>query len=162
MGTDIHAYPEYKLGDVGWASLCGEFELARDYELFGKMAGVRDRVAMVSPRGLPADFGDAVRDDCFEDVEPYLEAPEFRLTRERAEQCVKAGKSFWLNEHQGAISSPDWHSFTWLFLSEYRAILGAERVSTWPIGVTYYGLLAMLEEIERRGCRTRVVMWFDN
>jgi hypothetical protein len=55
MGCDIHAHIEVKL--KGQWEHYSVLEIGRDYELFGKIAGVkRDGPPVVQPRGLPDDL----------------------------------------------------------------------------------------------------------
>lgn len=165
MGADIHAYPEFAyLGreERVWGSLCGQFSLSRDYDLFGKIAGIRGGQAMVPLRGLPTDMGFEAHDDCFELVEDYNLNPDFRVSREQAAQLVAEGRTSWSNESQVAIVNVDWHSFTWLASQELRKVLEAPRTIDYRIGGSWWALLAMLEEIERHECETRLVVWFDN
>lgn len=55
MGCDIHLHTEIKIAGV-WHHY-GAPDVPRDYELFGKMAGVRgDERAIIIPRGVPANL----------------------------------------------------------------------------------------------------------
>lgn len=75
MGTDIHIFIEYKLGDGEWFadknhkvtteidykyvnSVVGSY---RDYRLFGKLANVRMSKGSRLPKGVPKDVSDIVR-----------------------------------------------------------------------------------------------------
>lgn len=54
MGCDIHLHVEIKIG--GQWHHYSHPRINRDYELFGKMAGVRgEEQPLAEPRGLPAD-----------------------------------------------------------------------------------------------------------
>ena len=59
MGTDIHLFIEYMVGDGDRqerSSLtAGEFHLWRDYDLFGALAGVRGGEPLIPGRGFPDD-----------------------------------------------------------------------------------------------------------
>ena len=61
MGCDIHAFFEVKLKSK-WHCYT-QPNIARDYRLFGKMAGVRGdgRAAIAPGRGLPADISAVVQ-----------------------------------------------------------------------------------------------------
>lgn len=55
MGCDIHAHVEIKINNT-WHHY-NKIGLQRNYELFGKMAGVRgDAKPIAEPRGLPPDL----------------------------------------------------------------------------------------------------------
>lgn len=55
MGCDIHAFLEVKIADAWY--YFGEVDLGRDYELFGKMAGVRGEETSMfgGPKGWSSD-----------------------------------------------------------------------------------------------------------
>jgi hypothetical protein len=58
MGTDIHVYAEEKYGDRWLPVFETELRVWRHYDLFRRLAGVRDDgfIRPISePRGLPAD-----------------------------------------------------------------------------------------------------------
>ncbi len=60
MGCDIHLFTEIKVGGK-WIthSVC---HVPRNYELFGKMAGVRsDAKPIAAPKGMPEDAGELTR-----------------------------------------------------------------------------------------------------
>ena len=58
MGCDIHGWVETKVGDK-WVAVKELKDLDRNYERFGKLAGVRDDGP--APRGLPPDISDTTR-----------------------------------------------------------------------------------------------------
>lgn len=61
MGCDIHAVMEIKInGRWGYYT---EIEIGRDYELFGRMAGVRDNAVepIANAKGLPEDLSDVAK-----------------------------------------------------------------------------------------------------
>jgi len=55
MGTDCEVHIEIKIEGV-WHHYRHIYKIGRNYELFGLMAGVRNRKAMVEPRGMPKDM----------------------------------------------------------------------------------------------------------
>lgn len=161
MGCDIHVYPEYELrhdDDVShWAPLANRMSPGRYYRLFGKIAGVRCDGQMIEQRGLPADVGYSAKSD----NELYIidgdTDSEGCCTRAQAEQWVQY-RSRYTDDRKVSVTHPDWHSHSWCSPQELRAVL--ESLPDEP--VTYWALLAMLEEVERRGKRARIVFWFDN
>jgi hypothetical protein len=60
MGCDIHGYIEIKI-DGQWVTY-SRLEIDRDYDLFGKIAGVRrgDIEPVALPRGIPSDVAAVV------------------------------------------------------------------------------------------------------
>lgn len=158
MGCDIHAYPEYLEFDRWW-SIGGDINPGRDYSVFTELAGVRgSSETALEPKGIPSDLGFAAYGDYWlyivekEDLDPCT------CTKENAERWVNCKVSRYYNEEKRRVSDPDAHNASWVTLEEFKkCIENAELVS--PI---YYGLAAMLEEIEVRGFKTRLVFWFDN
>lgn len=72
MGCDIHCYIEYRRKPVAagdeeqeWDSFGGRINPGRNYELFGRLAGVRQSLPSggVKPRGLPSQVGYAAYSD---------------------------------------------------------------------------------------------------
>ena len=57
MGCDIHGVFQAKVEDE-WETINSPYNWERDYQLFGFLAGVRDRnvYSLGDPRGLPDDF----------------------------------------------------------------------------------------------------------
>ncbi len=68
MGCDIHATIEKKFTKLSWYSLATDFDIDRNYELFGYLAGIRgkkligsetvDIEPIIQVRGLPSDVSD--------------------------------------------------------------------------------------------------------
>jgi len=176
MGCDIHLYLEYSGEPTEgrkryWSGLGGRINPGRDYDLFAKIAGVRDysddgAKKMFEPRGSPDDMGWAAADDDRLRVIPDGEdADDREVNRSRAEGWIKHG-SRWiaLDEERPEywVSDPDNHSHTWLTPAEFRSVLEAPRPDGWGIDEEYWAVLAAAEELERRGRTARFVIWFDN
>lgn len=162
MGADVHIYPEYavKYDDkLSWLPLSGRIHGSRDYGLFGKLAGVRGGQALICPRGLPADAGYEARNDNQLFVYDAAESSEY-VKSETAAAWVANGSSEYTDETKKWVTHPDWHSHTWLTAAEFRRVL--EAPSEHAHSDSYWALLAMLEEMERRGKNARLVLWFDN
>lgn len=67
MGCDIHGFIEVKINGQ-WIAF-DKLDINRNYLLFAKIAGVRDRsgqvIPIAQPRGLPSDLS-LVAETCFE------------------------------------------------------------------------------------------------
>ena len=69
MGCDIHAQLERKWPEETWdnyvLSVATEFDIDRNYLLFGYLAGVRnyDVVPIIAPKGLPKSVSFSTRDE---------------------------------------------------------------------------------------------------
>lgn len=164
MGCDIHIYPEYSSFRSGakdyWQNFATNMNPGRDYELFGALAGIRGFPGPIVPiRGLPDDLAMMTKWDNTIWVSETKPDTENHCSRENAESWVKTGGSSWIDDTKDAVTHPDHHSHTWLTVEEFRAAIALVGRD---VEMTYYALLAALDEIEKRGGKTRVVMWFDN
>lgn len=140
MGCDIHCYIEYRdrdvsdLEDKSWSSFGGRINPGRNYAIFSLMAGVRswnEGNILFEPRGLAENLGYYSRGDNF----LYITADEKEcscggscdsVSMSKAEKWVKSGSSYFKNNREGKptwVSQPDWHSHSWLSLSEFRQVL---------------------------------------
>lgn len=157
MGCDIHMMIEYanvdtQDGQPYWSSMGGQYNPGRDYSMFELLAGVRgdEDKAIVQPRGLPEH------------------------------------KSWQANDYYDG--SDDLHSHTWLTLEEYRHVLnryvlgdkadqivaeGADRPAAIAAATAlawtgdryapgYDAVLAAMEVFAAAGCKTRLLIAFDN
>ena len=170
MGCDIHCYMEYVApmtddpSQYWWHSFGGQIRPGRNYHLFGKLAEVRGGTAIFPPRGIPKDdLGSAARDDYYYFVTstPGDEC----VTKEKAEAWVKIGQAEWRDDKQHFVSNPDWHSASWLTTAELLKVLEGEDLNLeWE---AIKNTLLFFEQAGQflpcgRGCRARLVFWFDN
>lgn len=180
MGADIHLYLEHSAkepsqsGKRHWCGVGGRINPGRDYDLFAKIAGVRDyseegSKKLFEPRGVPDDLGwEAAGDNRLKVIpdgeECSYETGYREVNRSRAESWVQYG-SYWMPLGENPeywASDPDNHSHTWLTPAEFRQVLEAPRPSDWGIDAEYWALLAAAEELERRDREVRFVIWFDS
>lgn len=74
MGCDIHCYIEYKpAGSDDWSDFGGRINPGRNYDLFAKLAGIRnyDEIEPVAkPRGYP-------KDAAYEAEKKYVSNPDW-------------------------------------------------------------------------------------
>jgi len=146
MGCDIHAYidyDEFKNKDGKWFATCfaKDVELGRNYTLFALMAGVRydprtdrDYAPLFEPRGLPERVSWNVnRAYCLSitDSKP-LEDEEGYCSKEQAERWTREGSSVWMNDKHTLVSGPDWHSASWLSVSDLERIVDAYQNIKFP------------------------------
>ena len=162
MGADIHAYPEYtEATRTGWSGF-GRMSLPRDYDMFAKLAGVRGDNQMIPLRGVPVDACMTTRWDNQLYVSEDYPDSDGNCSPASAERWVNDGSSQWVDDRKRQVTNPDWHSHSYCSPAELRAVIEAEREINWGVDVRYWAVLAMLEEIERRGGSARLVYWFDN
>jgi hypothetical protein len=97
------------------------------------MAGVRgwggEGVKLFDPRGLPEGIGYFATEDNYFYITDDMECKcgECRyVTVKKAAEWVKSGSSEYKNDFEGKptwVSHPDWHSYSWLSVVEYRQVL---------------------------------------
>ena len=157
MGCDIHCYIEYKSPNTeGWSDFGGRVNPGRNYDLFGKLAGVRrsEVTPVVEPRGLPEDISYAASSDAWIYVSS-TGSGEGCCTQEQAERWVGWGARY-RDPEKMFISNPDWHTHSWLTTDEYAAAIEG---SSEP---EYAAILAAMRSFEENGFQARIVFWFDN
>lgn len=163
MGCDIHMYVEYQRGGrTDWSNWGARINPGRDYELFGKLAGVRRKAAPLVPlRGIPSDIS------FMTDWDWWLWISE--KNPEHEEFCTLAKAIEWkehgcrIEERDGKpyrVEHPDWHDASWVTPSELGNAL--EAPAEWSHDDSYWALLAAMFCLEQRGNKVRVVFWFDN
>ncbi len=169
MGTDINAYPEVMFegpSETSWLSIAGGFHLSRNRELF-QLVGYADarltHQSIVQPmfttRGLPTDLGWDASREAFIGID-WDWRTDNAVTREDAMMMVENGTTTWADKSRNFIRDPDILGATWLFSHEYSQVLQSaveEKPST-----DWLGLLALLNEYEKHGASTRVILWFDS
>lgn len=189
MGTDIHAFVEVYRGrgdpfGVDADIVCfnrGEFFVPNDYDLLNALGDGRSRSlppdevqrwALISPRGLPENASCAVLDRYYHTVLGSGERPDHvssfwpglpPVTRENAELWVAQGWSHFAPDPPAQVSHPEWHSPSWLLLTEVYASLAHFGLTTETLPVEFRVILRVMEEFEAVGTgRTRLSFWYDN
>ena len=186
MGADIHTFIEYAYvresddeRPESWYSFGGRINPSRDYEMFALLANVRGIGALYPPRGVPDQLSWTTRDAFYMTVlhEPRLDfannplpAEEGEVSAETAAGWVARGYS----RYEGTdpttgrplrITHPDWHSPSWLTLSEFDRVLAAHKRNTIG-GRVHPGWLALRAALkafdDAPGFKARLVFWFDN
>lgn len=172
MDCDIHMYAEVKRtrNDMWGGVLGGRMNPGRNYLLFGRLAGVgTNGPAVVEPRGIPDDTGWGARGDYWLHVSEEAGDADGFCTPESAERYVGYGSKA-VRRTDGTIlrvEHPDWHTPTWLLLSEYEQALRLTEEDAgglvWPLDLAeYHAVASALGSMEAQGYETRVVFWFDN
>jgi hypothetical protein len=167
VGTDIHLFIEYVLGDddrrTRFSLTTGEFHVARDYDLFAALAHVRGGEPLIPERGFPDD---ASQDVCWSYYWVVAETDTHnglwqQVTRASADAHVGRGVStrhIWRNTV--VISDPDTHHPSWLDRAEFNAAVD----SVPEVRDRHIELQAVLAALDSLPAETlpRVVFWFDN
>lgn len=163
MGCDIHCYIEYRplnqehLSQDDWSHFGGRINPGRNYDLFARLAGVRnyDEIEPVAkPRGFPEDAGYAARGAYWMYVSNST--AEGHCSPERAERWVESGASKYRDAEKTYVSNPDWHSHSWLTPDEFAIAIGGSGEPE------YDAILAAMRSFEENGFQARIVFWFDN
>lgn len=168
MVTDVHIYPEYDIGrtEPCWFSICGAFHVPQNRKLF-QAIGLSSYIGrpcsepvppMFPLRGLPPALGEEARNNAFVWIEDDWRT-DYAVTAEDAAALVTQGRTLWKDDMKSAIVDPDMYGHTWLSGAEYGRMLDAVD---WPIDTSWSALRVMLDEFERCGQMTRLIMWFDN
>lgn len=170
MGCDIHLYVEHReagewraVEPVGQPDYWGrQWQVSRDYAAFGLLSGVRNYcevTPIAEPRGIPEDISwtilretllgvlsneaYAIREGLGEDTDGFC-----TLT-----QAKRWGD--WFNGTREWIVHPDYHSHSWLTLSELHTVDWAEEAPEFAKLVARLAELGAPDDV-------RIVFWFDN
>lgn len=120
MGCDIHLHTEVKINGK-WEHYSAP-SLDRDYELFGKMAGIRscDTDPIALPRGLPADVA-AVTEFDYKKWGVDAHTPSWLSADEIDQLCAWANSQYpdtdrpwldWETKQVGYLFGNSWSGFT--------------------------------------------------
>lgn len=202
-GCDIHLYIEYtdkqslieqenneyhfgKPFKAYWRSFGGKISPGRNYWMFGILSkGVRsDFDEGFIPKGMP-DFNDlsySTRSDYVLNISDN-ENDESSVSLQKAIKWASGVYSSSVlyyreptDDKPSWVSSPDWHSHSWLTTEEYekaiqiyknKCIEANKRDPDYAslddiIIPEYEAILDVMKSLERNGRVCRVVFWFDN
>lgn len=117
MGCDIHLHTEVKINGI-WHHYTAP-SMDRNYQLFGKMAGVRGSEPPVSePKGLPSDMS-TLTAFCYADWESdahnmsWLNAEEINQVCQWANERFKSeGVWDWETDQIGYLFGNSWSGYT--------------------------------------------------
>jgi hypothetical protein len=139
MGCDIHSHAEQQ--DSGrWVGLSVEAFKARDYGLFGWLAGVRNYSKMApiaAGRGFPADASRKAAND-------------YDIWR------GDAHSESWVSVAE--LAALDYEQIVETCGGTYEPCEGKKQTLREFLGPDYFAVLRRLQE----ACADRVVFWFDN
>ncbi|MEO1616716.1 MAG: hypothetical protein AAFV88_12740 [Planctomycetota bacterium] len=181
MGTEIHAFIEYDLGeeiaftDSGDVRCfnSGELFILADYLLFDRLAGARAtsmekehcEEILFQPRGLPKHCSDAVvrrfhvtTEARINDSMLEIPVPLVPVTKQ-ADFLTHAGPAIPYDSDQ-LFPNPCWHSTSWLTLAE---VLEVRKVHG-EANLEFNAIPSLMQFLERGlgPGKTRLVFWFDN
>jgi len=177
MGCDIHLHVEYKnknqkSWDKSWQTLAFDgLYISRDYALFTLMADVRnydDVTPVAYAQGVPTDMHWGTKGKYVLHVDSKNSNREGSCSLEFAEKWINTGQSHVVNKEcvktdeevkEGDfISSPDWHSASYMDIKEVRAV--NKRLPY--CNPSFKAVIGAMGALERSGYETRIVFWFDN
>lgn len=175
MGCDIHAFIEYHHGNGNWWPFGSEFRLTRDYNMFSLLAGVRkanEYYNLFSAKGLPDNISHEASDHYWTKISENGDGESNSVSLTVAQRWVDTGQSKLQRDYSGeamAVSSPDFHSHSWLTCEEFSEALDQYQIRNrkHKIGnefteAGYYAVEAAMKALLDRGCKVRLVFWFDN
>ena len=121
MGCDIHCYVEYKNKAIDrWSPFGGAINPGRNYDIFAKLAGVRNYNGVkpvAERRGMPDDAAYVAR---YANVLFVTTSPgEEYVTPGQAAMWVASGSSKYVGDENQWVTHPDWHSHSWLTTQEF-------------------------------------------
>jgi hypothetical protein len=89
------------------------------------------------------------------------------ISRSTRAEAPARGRVYWktsgLQSRFGYVADPDWHTPSWLFLSEIHEALAHAKLAVEDLAPEYRVVLDTRASAERWwGRRARLVFWFDN
>lgn len=165
MGCDIHAVIEYKRWDSFWSSF-GEIDIPRDYELFSAIAfgdgGITDDLPY-PPRGLPSDVSFRTSGLFYMDGQEYIDLMKSHGIEEKIDPEIMPE---WEREKYlttGAVIAPDWHTPSWMNLTEFKASLEQGGIIPNKQSPEIRATLSAMEVLADvyRPENVRLIFWFD-
>lgn len=169
MGADIHMYLEYAdfdnaaTGKPYWRAFAVNTG-SRDYDMFALLANVRGDGALFEPRGLPEGaLSWEVESAAFLRIDDDPERKDWDGYATREQATIWCEPIFERNGRE-YCAAPDWHSHSWLNLAEYLFVLGSYNAlhSDHHYPAEYDAIAGAMEALDKRGCKTRLIIWFDN
>lgn len=175
MGTDIHAFIEYRernKEENSWKSFSyDELLLERDYTMFYILAEARgDAPNSFKAKGkIPInELSEFTRDSRFLFIGKFSEEFEKSLGNCTIEEAIQYKENYGCNIYYVDniprwVDDPDFHTDTWLSFSEYEQALFFYKDYTkkMPL-VCYMVTYKSMEAFENAGYETRLVIFFDN
>lgn len=175
MGTDIHMYVQYREKERAnsqydfWYSFGERINPGRCYDMFAILSdGVRGRWKKhFRAKGLPTKMGYSAENDAYLWIREKDEDPRDYENRScTLEDALRWGREI-IRDKEGKpfkTAHPDWHSHSWLNVSEFEQALKWYKEQTkYTPSVEYRALFKAMKELENRGKNeVIVVFWFDN
>ena len=175
MGCDIHLFVEIKNPQfASYESLfAGEALVERNYQLFAALAGVRNYEnfpTLHRPRGFPEDASEAAVDQYYqliiEDKDAWMFSGLQFVTLSHAAETDRlppSVKRSGMTSELGYIVCPDWHTPSYLQLSEIHEALAHANIDAGTLAPGFRVVLETMATAERLFHQpTRAVFWFDN
>lgn len=164
MGADIHIVVEYA-EDAEFLQPCGVARVTwpRQTDLFIAISGLWGRPSLIPARGLPnpasylayGEYGLQVVDP--EDIDAMLTFPS--ILKEEALDGNVSEELQYLPHMHGFIANPAWYSPSWLTKDEFLECVRHSQIER--LNIEVHATVSMMETIESRGYKARMVFWFD-
>lgn len=180
MGCDIHGFVEFrdkddKRDEPFWQSFSEQLNLGRNYGVFGYLTNGSVRYDPnlefgIDPKGLPKDnlsydVQNACRLYISKDGEGDNETTMERALRYNEQYGCKLYYSERDKEKPLFVDNPDFHSHSWLSLTEYEMLIDEMKKKEDEdvyINVQFLAVLDLMKSLENNRMKTRFVFWFDN
>ena len=165
MGCDIHAVIEYKRWDSFWSSF-GEIDIPRDYDFFSAIAfgdgGITDEL-LYPPRGMPSDVSLRTSGLFYMDGQEYKDLMKSHGMEEKIDPEIMEEWEKIEYLSSGAVVAPDWHTPSWMNLSEFKASLEQGDITSDKQSPEIRATLSAMEILANAYGHenVRLIFWFD-
>ncbi|MEO8379856.1 MAG: hypothetical protein ABI779_09360 [Acidobacteriota bacterium] len=168
MGTDIHAFIEYRLASDDIWRTYGEVFLEREYGLFAAIAGVcatEDTTTLFEPRGFPADASAFAQRAYYAHIVPdkeFVHDGSSRFVRASDVAGIINSGGHYRHQSKDMISHPDALYPSWLSISEIQCALRAIGIGNETLGIGWQLALRTMQVIEAEfRAEVRLAFWFE-
>ena len=169
MGTDIHAFIEYRSSSDDIWRTHSEVFLERDYRLFAAFAGFRvveDHVTVFEPRGFPKDASAFAQLAYYVHIvsdQEFVANGLFRFVRAGEVDAIIADRGHYRYKSKNLVSHPNARRPSWLNISEIQTALRIIGISNETLGMNWRLGLRSMQAIEAEfQADVRLVFWFEN
>jgi len=107
----------------------------------------------IPPRGIPDKIGDVVLENYYQYVFDNEDErfDEDNVSREQADEWVRKGLSHYENsfsKKNGLVSEPDWHSSSYMTLSEVQCSLSHKKIEPKDIPIEFEIVIDLLKSAD--------------
>jgi len=169
MGTDIHAFIEYRTPSNEFWRSHSEVFLERDYRIFAALAGVREEegeTAVFEPRGFPKDASPFPQLAYYVHIVPddeFVANGLSRFVRESDVPRIIGDGGHYRHQSKNLISHPDARDASSLSFAEIQHALRTAGIGDETLDFGWQLALRSMQALEAElHAKARLTFWFEH